>query len=274
MGSAKVYWTPQGSTAVQSIDLGTNVSLLTDVPTRSVLDALPSWGVPLRHDLGGSRTVVVEKRAITDAATIRALRSLTTHLQSGGSIAFCLDSDKLWGAWLDVSPTSGDTTLSHTSGSEFQSLELGSLAVGDEMTIESPAPELLREWVSVGATVATAATGTTLSGAVLQTMQTAPAFARYADFYPVLRLPAAQAAADLTPNDYRRHWTWRVELVEYPGDLAALYEGIQEAQAYDLAFGGAVTSLDDALASGLARVTGRDPVVRNPALAGNPRLPR
>ncbi len=223
MGNSVIWWYPQGSTTPETIDLGRKLSAINDQPTRDVADLVPSWGLQNRADFGGARVLRFafdRAQRIRDAITIRQMRSMVTHLQAGEPIALCLDEDKTFGTWCrnGAPPQTGDSGLS-TLGNQFEAFFSGSLTTGDEITIESPNPEMRREWQEFSSQTGTAIT---ITGEVSHTFETEPVFVRYADFYPVLYLPSREINAAHPTTDRRKTWTWDVTLVEYPGAIEAL----------------------------------------------------
>ncbi len=222
MGSPTLYWYPPGATSPRSFTLGLRLTDLAITDYRDRRTAAPGRGVPVHHDLGGYRTVQLSLERRTTAATIREIRSLAAYLQAGGYLALCLDSAKVWGGWASAAPAAGDTSIYVDTGNAFSSLSSGSLAAGDEITIESPNPELRREFALVSSLAA--ARTINLDGSTMQGYSTAPVFVRYADFYPALYVAEDDMDSCAPTSDRRLNWTWDLTLTESPGVIAALAE--------------------------------------------------
>jgi hypothetical protein len=176
--------------------------------------------VAVAWDFGGARVAKFTLARFTGAALIRDLLSLERHLQAGGVCAISLDHDKTFGAWAATRPTTGDTTVILPGGNQFTAFSSsGTIAAGDQISIESPNPEYLVDYDEV---TTYAANVVTLTDGIRTSYQESPVFVRYRDFYPVLRLPAGSVGRPLMTHDHRRNWTWDSPLVESPGDIAAL----------------------------------------------------
>ena len=218
MSNPAIYWFPRGTTTPRKVDLGTNISALALLPERVVSDAAPIGGPRTRHDFGGQRSVRLWKSRITSALLVRELRSLTSHLHAGGSVLFCRDPAKLWGGWATARPVAGDTVISIYNNA-FAVYAAGSIAVGDEVTIESPNPEYLQETA-----VVTGVTGNTITigAGVIQTYGIGPVFVRFSDLYPVLRVGEGELSSVVPATERRISWEFDASLVELPGEIEAL----------------------------------------------------
>lgn len=226
MANSFLWWYPQGATAPTAIDLGRKVSDLQLTPTRDRVDVVPAWGVPAASDLGGARGVRISLESMSgfataDLAIVRKLQALEMHLQRGGFVTFCLDQAKVWGQWTKRLPQAGDTTIVVLrSTAQFAAYNSsGTVAAGDNITIESPNPELLREYHLLSAFSGVTCTPTE---PIYNTFQQGPVFVRYADFYPALWLPEGSTGQMLMQSDHRRTWTLDLPLVEYPGAIENL----------------------------------------------------
>ena len=249
MGSPTIYYYPEGGGTFQAITLGTAMNDVQLQPMRSVVDAIGGDIRMNRMDLGGWREVRLIKERISDAAVVRALLNLETHLQRGHPIAFALDADKCWTSWCNVNPAAGDLTLA-TKGQCLPYVSGVALANGDNLTIESPNPELMREWL-----VVSSITGSkiTVSSAVLKTYQVGPVMVRHctplgtADTYPALFMSSDQVNQPIITEDHRRNWTLDITLVEYPGALSALAKTAQSLRSASIGRAQGGMSLSEAV---------------------------
>jgi len=224
MAGAAIYYYPRGATSFRTIDLSRLSDLIVE-PHREVSDARALSGFTLRSDLGSWRGVRIIAERLTDAAEIRELRNLESHLRSGGRCAFVRDTDRAI-AWRGSSTqAAGSLSLSLVSGSNVYPYN-GSAALtsGDEISVEDVNPdhrlELVR-YTSISGAKITIADGLTY-GYTNQTV------IRYADFYPVLWMPEDQARSGQPMlSEHRRNWTLDLQLAESPGEVNRVTSGAE-----------------------------------------------
>jgi len=252
MANSALWWWPHEATSADKISFPRTLSDIQLGPQRVVYDASALYGIPLRQDLGGARRIrFVHERLqpVRDATVIQALRSLTTHLQQGHPVSICLDSDKTWGTWArsGAMVEAGDSSIL-TYGNQFTVLDgTATVANGDEVSIESPNPELTREYRTVSSL---SGARLSLGGNVYNTYDLEPVFVRYADFFPVLYLGEDQVDQSHLSQDRRLTWTWDVTLTEYPGAIEALYDSVESLVSETGPKDGALNSLGDAVTAG------------------------
>jgi hypothetical protein len=133
----------------------------------------------------------------------------------------------------------GNTSLLG-GGNIFRRWESGAtLAVGDIIHIESPAPRSNREESKISAFSKTTTTTTSTIADPLRYDHAYPAVMRHRDFYPVLYVPEADVARPMLTHDHRISWSWECNAVLFQSWAAALAE-----QAED--FGGSTADSDEA----------------------------
>lgn len=216
--SAALYYYARGKTGFSTISLS-RISDLAITEGRAVADVAPLSGVMKRADRGGFRDVSIISERITDAATIRQLRTLESHLRSGGRIAFALDTDKAYALYSTQALTATATGFAVSSSSgAFPFNTSAALVAGDEITIEDYNPDQRREvnrFDSISGrtvTVQDALSYSYADGAIL----------RHEGFFPVLFQPEdVSRSGSILTSDHRRNWTLDLSLRELPGELAA-----------------------------------------------------
>lgn len=221
MATPRIYWYPDPTGYLHSIDFGEGLSDLQETPLATVEDAYPGDGTPYRaHHMASFQVRIVLERfgAPGGASLERELSSLQSHLDRGGMIGFSRDHAKTWAGLAVVGPSQGDQIV-NTGGNGFGAWSsAGSPAAGDEMVIESGAPEWQRELQLCDTLAATPPTTIPTADKFRYTYG-GPVICRWRDFYPLLFRPKDQLGRAIVSHDHRRNYTLDITL-EYP--LAAV----------------------------------------------------
>ena len=143
----------------------------------------------------------------------------------GGRVGFSLDHAKSWAAYTTGGLSRGDTIV-YTGGNAFRAWSASAvIAASDEIVIESPNPEALREIQSV--TALGGGTQITISRGAIYTYSL-PKMVRWRDFYPALFLPEDQISKPFLTHDRRLNWTLDITLEV---DLAIITAGYSDGIA-------------------------------------------
>ena len=166
MGYPFFSWYPHHAPApfLETIDLSEDLSDLQVTPKRDVVDTFSLHGGRSRELLRPWVAVRITLDRFTDRLLFRKFSAMINHLERGGSIAFGVDSDKVWMARADRVHGQNQTVLYHgptTAGDYYGSVPTH-LASGDELVIESGPPLAKREYHR--ANVVTSTTPPTGSG--------------------------------------------------------------------------------------------------------------
>ena len=237
MGNPRFYYYPDEAGSLETIDLGEGLTDLVELPGAVVEDAASLDGYPYRsflRDTFGIRIVLERFGSSGTSSLERKFATLQSHLGRGGLVGFSKDHSKTWAAIRTGSATRGDP-LFQTPGNGFTAwAPAGTLASGDEIAIESPAPDSRREYTTISALSSTG--DLTLVDALRYTYDGHP-IARYRDFYPVCWLSADGVSRPIVVSDHRRNWTLDLTLEYLPAATAALW-GADFSSPYGRIVGG------------------------------------
>lgn len=245
--SIKIYWYPRAadgseSATINRLTFPSSVGLESriDVPLRDGDDVEAPAGYIARATYGGQLQVSLSTRIPADTTAnqdfLRDLRSISSHLEIGGHIFVALDHTKA-GAWpvLDtvgptyVVPTQGDSAAD--LGEEVCEVTVATptLAVDDDMVIETETPEYHRHWARVTARTLTSGDLTAVEWAndFLHNSSAERAWVRHKDFYPWLFLP--EEGLNRSPiawNPQENVWTWDVTLHMRPDFIGEAFKDL------------------------------------------------
>jgi len=210
------YYYSEPGAPLTYLDLGRPISDVFMVPTRSRVDAIGGDGGCYHQLNGGGARVTIRRERLSDATTERSLRNMEDHLMRGGRVAFSWDHAKTWAGYGTGGLTRGDA-LCRTLGNAFTSWSsAGALAVGDEVVIESPNPEMKREINTVSAITSGQITlGTAAAFTYVQRH-----FVRYRHFYPALYMPESELGRSILTGDRNLNWALDLRLAIDPRILA------------------------------------------------------
>lgn len=202
MGNAAIYYYPDPSGTLETIDLGEPLTDLSEIPLREIGQGVSLMGYPSTHVYRGSMRVRVQLRDVATTSSAgqalqRHLMSLSAHLERGGIIGVAADSAKTFGSALYSGTVNrGDANMYHKGDLWYAS---GSLTAGDEIVIESANPEMLREFTTVSST----------TGRILTITPTAryshsgKPWIRHRNFYPALYWPEDQRGSPIVVDERR-----------------------------------------------------------------------
>ena len=220
MSTPYLYWYPDSSGSLEMLDFGAAFSDLQEFDLWRRVDSRGGDGRVQSYFEGGGQRVRLVRERFRSNTIERALRALSAHLGRGGRVGFSLDHAKTWAAYTSGALSRGDTMV-YTGGNAFRAWNSNAvIAASDEIVIESPSPEALREIQSVSS----------LSGGVHITISrgafytySLPKMVRWRDFYPALFLPAELLGTPFLTHDRRMNWTFDITLEVDPAIISAGY---------------------------------------------------
>jgi hypothetical protein len=222
----RFYLYPDPSGSLEEIDLGEGLSDIQESPVARVEDAYAGDYVPSRSFLGGALRVriVLERFGTRGSDDLEMhLQSMVTHLQRGGFVGFSRDHAKTWAGVTSSPPTRGDTTLYTSGGNGFTAwAPAGAVAANDEIAIETPPADYVRELRRCGALTVSPPIHLPLASGCRYTFSSS-AVVRWRDFYPVLWMPQDQVGRPFITSDHRRNFTLDLTLEYNPAAVLSLW---------------------------------------------------
>lgn len=218
------YWPHTTAGARHDIVLTEDLSDLQITPIRDVADGITLRGNFRRATGRPSVRVRIVLERFTDRELFRRFSGLINHLERGGWCAFGLDDSKAYGALLNTNYYQGTRRFyvgeNQYKGFTPNSASTTSLAVGDEIIVESAPPEAAREYFAIHDKAETGgicrididASGGGTTGNVFQEDYPTDALVRYSDFWPKLFLPAGGIGSGLLTHDHRITYTLDMSL--------------------------------------------------------------
>lgn len=227
MSTPRIYWYPVEGGPLQVIDFGEGLQTLDELDSAEAEDVEDGEGIPNRNFLGATLRFRVMLERFGDGgqdARERRFVSLQRHLYRGGYVGFSANHNKSWASITAGStPGQGDLLL-YTGGNGFAAWSpSGTVAQGDEISVENVHPEAFREIVTCGALTLSPPVNLPLGEPITYEYSSA-VVARWRDFYPVCYLPNDQLRKPIITGDYRRNWTFDVELVYLPAAVIRLWD--------------------------------------------------
>lgn len=243
MGNPFFSWKPHTQFAERiEINIPEALSDLQVTPIRDVADALTYCGRYRRTTLRPSVKVRILLERFTDRDLFRQLTNMINHLERGGVVAFGVDDAKCWGATSSGPITYAGTTRLDTGPNLYKNFADASSSLntltgstsapyGDEIIIESPAPQAFREYHAlysvasrttgdgIASTIDLDAMGSSVTGQRTRMDIDDPVHIRYSDFWPYCFLPAGNVGGALLVHDHRIAYTLDLELEYIIPDL-------------------------------------------------------
>jgi hypothetical protein len=204
MGTPRIYYYPDDTGTLETVNLGETLSDLTDDQEVIGGQSTGDGGV-LQRTVDGSfwRVRVLLSRFGTTPGSSeleRQLQSFTNHAQRGGPFIFSRDHDKTYAVKLASAPARAATALTATSNNGLFNINSSAgVTTGDELVIESAGREDRREIKTGGASTTAITLGSGLDYTFTQTT-----FVRWRDCYPVCFL---EEASPIVRSDRRRNWS-------------------------------------------------------------------
>jgi hypothetical protein len=221
MADPALWYYPSASAGLRNVDFGEGLTEFVedDLPERADARSgdLTPW--PAYAGTTYRRTIILERFGEAGGTALeRRLQTFLTHVRKGGLFGFAVDADKAW-AGLATTAAGGDTSLA-TTGSGFTIWAPdATLAAGDEVVVESSAPEWNYEIHSLDA----------LSGRTV-TLNEPLAYdygryvlVRHRDFLPVCYVRPEDLGQAILTTDARIGYTLRLPATYLPGATIRLW---------------------------------------------------
>ena len=217
MGNARFYYYPEpDARQLKTIDLGEKLGELFSEFVYDVRSSISRGGRRyLSHGFGREFVTIQRDRMILGEDLVIQLESMQNHLDRGGYVSFCADSDKAY-----IHPflnTPEQNTASLLLGSNpFKDVTGANIpTVGDYVTIQTNSPTSIIEKKKIGAVDGSfsSSTGGSLTVAPRMTY-TYPerAFLRYYRFWPTLRRGVSDIGQNIITNEGGRLFSLNVKL--------------------------------------------------------------
>ena len=202
MANAFFYWYPDDTGTLESVDLGEGLSDLKITSTRVVQDAVNSMGGQSRAALMGGLMVNIVCERFSSRVVAQELLNMQTHLEQGKAVGFGADSSKIVCARTTRTPLRGDLSIKAGTNLFAAWNASAALAIDDWITVESPNPEMRREFLKIAAV-----TGTTYTATVKGSFTETPVIVRHHDFFPVLVMPQSAVGTPIVTHNHRITYT-------------------------------------------------------------------
>ncbi len=249
MSQTRIYWYPMGTGNLETITIPRFISNLEDDdPEVSAATSETIAGGMRRQLYGDWRRVVIVRQHLRpeiadEADAIRGLRSLQSHLLAGYSVGIAVGTNATWGGFTVGSVVRGTSAIGVLANSYLPWSATGTVAVGDEVIVQSKSPLGAREVHKVDAVISGS------SGAKILTLSrptyydhNGPIFLRRRTFYPHLKLPDDQLDRPIITSSSRgQTFDFRLELRE---DVQEAWEFGESGQVLTGETGQARTILD------------------------------
>lgn len=235
MGTPRLYYYPDGGSALETIDLAEELTNIEEMPFVRREDAEAMSGAMSTAILGPmwSVRITLERFGSPGANAIeRQLQALLSHLRLGGRCGVSRDHSKSFCA-LRSGATGRGWSYVPTGGNGFAAWSVAAaIGAGDEVAIEQAAPGLCSE-----IRISSGMTGNTvnLSEPTVYEMDgtKGAVWVRWRDFWPVCYMSAEDAKTNPLTHDHRRNYTLNLRLYMAPGEVATvlgadLYESQRE----------------------------------------------
>ena len=218
------FWPHTADANRHDIVLTEDLSDLQITPIRDVSDAVTMRGNLRRATGRPSIRVRILLERFTDRELFRRFSGLINHLERGGWCSFGLDDSKAYGALTNTNYYQGTRRFyveeNQYKGFTPNSASTTSLAVGDEIVIESPPPVAAREYFAIHEKAESGtlcrididASGGGTTNNIFQEDYPPQALVRHSDFYPKLFLPASGIGGGLLTHDHRIAYTLDLQL--------------------------------------------------------------
>ena len=214
MGYPFFSWFPHqadGAT-METITLSEELSDLQVTPKRDVIDSFGIHGGRSRELLRPWVDIRIVLDRFNDRALFRKLTAMINHLERGGVITFCNDSDKAFAARTRAAEAQDSSIMDLTpQDTDLYTTHPATLANGDEVVIESGPPAGKREYHTIASHTTDGTGGTRLvigaDGLDLFDDYPAGSVVRFSDLYPTLILGPGQVGGALLTHDHRITYT-------------------------------------------------------------------
>lgn len=232
MSQTAIFWYPMGRGNVETITIPNFITTLEDDdPEVSAATSETIAGAMRRQLYGDWRRIVITRQHLrpsvpNEAAAIRGLRSLQSHLLAGYSIGIAVGTDAMWGGFTVAGVPRGTPAIGVLSNTYLPWSSAGNVSVGDEVVLQSRSPSGAREVHRVSSVIPGS------SGAKILTLDrptyydhARSIFVRRRTFYPHLKMPEDQMETPIiTSSSLGKTFDFRLELREDVAEMWGLNE--------------------------------------------------
>lgn len=204
MGTARLYYYPEGDAGLETVDLGEGLGVVDDRSEPNASTTRGMGGQVFPSALGRFDRVRLGRDGIVSYDTVAALRSFEAYADTRRAWAASADHAKTWAGYCRRVRLRGETTIP-VEGNALASLSAsGTIANGDYVVIESGYPEWKWEVAKVSSY---SANTITLSAGLKRSYRETPLLVRWFRCWPFLVLsngsggivtPTGPASWDLT----------------------------------------------------------------------------
>lgn len=270
MGNAAIYYYPDSTGTLETIDLGGTLSELAEIPLREIGQGVSLLGYPSTHSYRGGFRVRARMGPVSSMASAgqtlhRKLLTLSAHLEAGGYIGLAADTATAWASIATKGIARGDTNIP-TGGDRWYAG--GTVTAGDEVVIESGNPEMRREFNTV-ASYSAISRAMILSSGATYTYSGKP-WIRARNFYPALYWPSDARGTPIVVSERRVHFTFEAEL-EVAWDVmdgiaagAPTFRGLTAGKGTSLEIAASQVKAADATGTGMLAINRASSVVWKP----------
>lgn len=243
MGNAKIYYYPDRSSGLETVDLGLGLERLGDENVSNGQVTRGIGGQVYPTSLGRYTEILAQANGITGEDTYMALRTFETFCERGMPYGISADADKTWAAFTDQPLSRGDTVIQLKQASAFSGSyeSSGTVTAGDYVVLSSGYPEQQFEMAKVSSL---SGRTLTLDSGLVHRFTQLPILIRWCRFFPALvRTASGPIVRDTVPGV-----VWRLDLqgetvalenptaedvvVRFPGERPDLGEG--KANLFDV----------------------------------------
>ena len=227
MADAAIYYYPDGSGTLETIDIQEAWTTLDVLPQRTRQDSVSLTGrrytTTVTH---AARIRVTLERwsglTVAGKALARHLMSLAAHLEDGGSCVVVEDTAKAVVLFSRFWMPRGQVVL-RTNGEALTGILSGTLAVNDEVRIQGGYNTWARELELVSAYDAGPGK-VTLNTGTRYAYEDHPIMITDRGTWVAMKLPADQLGSPIVTHDHRLTYSFELELVQDWGVVANIHE--------------------------------------------------
>lgn len=224
MGNPRIYYYPDGGSALEYVDLAEEFTNLEDVPAIRREDAVALDGGMSTAVLGPSWMIriTLERFGAPGANELeRKLQALISHLRRGGRCGVTRDHARAFCAGKTGASSRGASYIP-TAGNAFSAWSASAaIASGDEVAIEQAPPGMAQE---VRLSSGMVGSQVHLSESTVYQMDPTKGYVwvRWRDFWPVCHMSAEDSGKNPLTHDHRRNYTLDLRLYFSPSELATV----------------------------------------------------
>ena len=217
MGNAKFYYYPEpDSRQLRTIDLGEKLGELFSEFVYDVKSSISRGGRRyLSHGLGREFVTIQRDRMLLGENLAIELQTMQNHLDRGGYVSFCSDSDKAYIHPVLDTVEQQDATFSLGSNPLKDIIGTNTPTQGDYVSIHTGSPSNVIEYsklANVDSSFSSDLGGTITVNPKIAFTYNNRSFLRYYRFFPMLRRPTNEIGQNIITNEGGRLFSLNVRL--------------------------------------------------------------